>query len=154
MDMEQNNGISPAAPEPMGTGYLIVQVTTARGAIPLEGAKVDIRAYDPEEASNPATRADVLMSLTSGRDGNTIRIPLPAPPRALSEKPGSTKPYSLYQADVSLDGYFSQAYIGIPIFDGITAIQPAVLIPLPENGTNGIPRPDEVRYFESSTADL
>lgn len=154
MDMEQNNGGTPTVPEATGTGYLIVQVTTARGAIPLEGAKVDIRAYPPEEASDPATRADILTSLISGRDGNTARIPLPAPPKSMSEKPGSGKPYSLYQADVSLDGYFSQAYIGIPIFDSITAIQPAVLIPLPENGTNGIPRPDEVRYFESSAANL
>jgi hypothetical protein len=30
-----------------GTGYLIVRVTTASGAIPLEGAQVGIREYSP-----------------------------------------------------------------------------------------------------------
>ena len=153
-DMEQNNGTPPAAPDMTGTGYLIVQVTTARGAIPLEGAKVDIRSYEAEDTSAPETRGDVIASLTSGRDGNTPRVSLPAPPRAASESPGNGRPYSLYQAEVTLDGYFAQTYIGIPIFDGITAIQPAVMIPLPENGTNGLPRPDEIRYYESSTADL
>ena len=62
--------------------------------------------------------------------------------------------YALYQAEVTLEGYFDQNYFGIPVFDGITAIQPAILIPLPENGTNGIPRPDGLRVFENSTADL
>ncbi len=152
--MEQNNGTPPAAPDMTGTGYLIVQVTTARGAIPLEGAKVDIRSYEPEDTSAPETRGDVIASLTSGRDGNTPRVSLPTPPRAVSESPGNIRPYALYQAEVTLDGYFAQAYIGIPIFDGITAIQPAVIIPLPENGTNSVPQPDEIRFFEGSSADL
>ena len=35
-------------------GNLIVQVTTAQGAIPLEGARVYIRAYNPENANESA----------------------------------------------------------------------------------------------------
>ena len=146
------NGITPT--DLPGKGYLVVQVTTARGAIPLEGARVDIRTYEPQDSSDPARRGDVIASLISGRDGNTARIPLSAPPRSASEKPNNGIPYALYQAEVSLEGYFEQNYFGIPIFDGITAIQPAVLIPLPENGTNGIPRPDGLRVFENSMADL
>ena len=90
--MEQNNGTPPAAPDMTGTGYLIVQVTTARGAIPLEGAKVDIRSYEAEDTSAPETRGDVIASLTSGRDGNTPRVSLPTPPRAASESPGNIRP--------------------------------------------------------------
>ena len=137
-----------------GTGYLIVQVTTARGAIPLEGARVDIRSYEDESTSSPDRRGDVVASLISGRDGNTVRIPLSAPPKAYAASPGNGRPYALYQAEVSMEGFFDQTYIGIPIFDGITAIQPAVLIPLPENGSTGIPRPDEIRFFENPPSTL
>ncbi len=134
--------------EEAGTGYLTVHVTTAGGAIPLEGALVTIRSYAPEEDSDAATRGDAVAVLTSGRDGNTARIPLTAPPRANSAAPNSGPPYALYQAEVVLDGYYDQRYVSIPIFDGITAIQPAVLIPLPENGAPALPRRDGIRYYE------
>lgn len=152
--MEQNNGNSSVSPDMTGTGYLVVQVTTARGAIPLEGASVNIRSYLPEEESDPSVRGDYVATLTSGRDGNTARIPLSAPPRSASAQPGGAKPYALYSADVSLEGYFDQSYAAIPIFDGITAVQPAVMIPLPENGTYGVPRPGTIRHFEGSSSDL
>ncbi len=144
----------PLSPQATGTGYLVVQVTTARGAIPLEGASVVIRTYEPSSVSDPETRADVVASLVSGRDGNTARIPLSAPPRSNANTPDNGKPYALYQAEISLPGFFDQTYIGIPIFDGITAFQPAVLIPLPENGTSQIPRPDSIRFFENTENDL
>ena len=147
--MEQTNR-SPDT----GTGYLTVQVTTAGGAIPLEGARINIRSYPEEESSVPSSRGDVIASLTSGRDGNTVRIPLSAPPRKLAQRPGNGPPYALYQAEISREGYYDQAYIGIPIFDGITSVQPAILIPLPEDGTIATPRPQERRYFEQPAGDL
>ncbi len=150
--MDHTN-ISPSSPQ-VGTGYLVFAVTTARGAIPLEGARVDVRNYEPEGGSDPATRGDTVASLISGRDGNTARIPLSAPPKSYSSAPGNSKPYSLYQAEVTLDGYYRQTYIAIPIFDGITAIQPVNLIPLPENGTVSLPRPDENRFFEGGSPNL
>ena len=144
---------SPAGRQ-TGTGYLVFAVSTARGAIPLEGARVDVRTYEPEESSDPATRGDTVASLISGRDGNTARVPLSAPPGLLSEQPGNGKPYSLYQAEVTLDGYYTQTYIAIPVFDGITAIQPVTLIPLPENGRIALPRPDGNRFFEGGAPNL
>ena len=137
-----------------GTGYLILHVTTAGGAIPLEGAKINVNHYDPLDTSDPKVRGDTVASPVSGRDGNTVRIPLSAPPKSLSETPGNPTPYALYSVDVTLDGYYAQSYVGIPIFDGITSVQPIVLIPLPENGTNGIPREDSVRYFEGMNTNL
>lgn len=136
---------TPQSSAPAGTGYLIFHITTARGAIPLEGARVDIRDYERGETA-PETTGDVLFSLVSGRDGNTPKIALPAPPRANSEKPGMPAAYSRYQAEVALEGYYRQTYIGIPVFDGITAIQPAVLIPIPESGTAD---PGQTRFFET-----
>ncbi len=139
---------------PEGTGYLIIHVATAGGAIPLEGAKIDVQTYGKESETAPPTRGDTIASPVSGIDGNTVRIPLSAPPKILSESPGNGTPYALYSVNVTLDGYNSQSYAGIPIFDGITSIQPVILVPLPENGTTGIPREDSVRYFEGVNADL
>ena len=145
---------TPQSSDISGTGYLILHVTTAGGAIPLEGAKIDVKTYTPEADSAPQTRGDTIASPVTGTDGNTVRIPLSTPPKALSESPSSVAPYALYSADVTLDGYYTQSYAGIPIFDGITSIQPVILVPLPENGTQGLPREDSVRYFEGMNANL
>ena len=139
---------------PNGTGYLILHVTTAGGAIPLEGVKINVNRYDPEAASLPNTRGDTVASPISGTDGNTARIPLSAPPRQLSNSPNNPSPFALYSVDASLDGSYSQSYTGIPIFDGVTSIQPIVLIPLPENGAQGLPRENSIRYFEGINANL
>ena len=135
----------------IGQGYLVIHVTTARGAIPLEGAQVSIRDYSPEGSLQ---RGDVIATLVSGSDGNTAIIPLAAPPRADSMKPGGPLPYTPYIAEVHLEGYSDQTYNGIPVFDGITAIQPADLIPLPENGKPDGYSPDGTQNFESTAPNL
>ncbi len=112
-----------------GRGYLVVSVRTGSGAIPLEGALVTLRGEE-------ATEGDAIASFISDQSGNTPRITLPAPPRAASESPGSGKPYASYSADISLEGYHTNLYTNIPIFDGITSVQTAYLIPLPEDGTS------------------
>ena len=136
---------------PMGQGYLIVRVSTARGAIPLEGAQVDVR-------SNPldltAGRGDVIASLVSGSDGRTAPLSLPAPARTNSMQPGNEPPFSTYSIEVYLEGYTNQTYQNVPIFDGVVAIQPAMLIPLPENGRTDSRTPDNQRFYESSAPEL
>lgn len=154
---EKQNHDATAAPSPVrdpaavspaetGVGYLIVRVTTARGAIPLEGARVDIRTYEEEQSSDPSTRGDIVASLITGRDGTTVRVPLQTQPAAASESPGTKQPYARYSADVFLEGYRRQSYLGIPIFDGITSLQSAVLVPLPEDGSGGT-LPEDTQYF-------
>ncbi len=134
-----------------GQGYLIVHVTTARGAIPLEGAQIVIRNYLDPPAED---RGDAVATLVSGRDGNTVRLPLSAPPRISSTKPNNGPPFASYVAEVRLEGYYDRIYSGIPIFDGITAIQPADLIPLPENGTPDSFTPDSTQATEGEAPDL
>ena len=135
----------------MGQGNLIVRVTTARGAIPLEGAQVNVRNYFPEQSES---KGDVIASFTTNRDGNTPLILLPAPPRSNSLSPNNGIPYASYNLDVSLEGYFSQNYFNVPVFDGITAIQGVDMIPLPENGRTDSRTPDSERFFESQAPDL
>lgn len=109
-----------------GTGYLVVQVTTANSAIPLSGASVTV--------TNNEETADVLYELTTGAGGRTERIALPTVPRAESETPGNAHPYISYNIEVRAPGYETAIYHNVGIFDGITAFQPANLTPIPENG--------------------
>ena len=114
-----------------GYGYMIVRVTTARGAIPLEGAIVSVNNYDPEFEGG---RGDVIAVYNSGQSGLTERFPLPAPPRSLSMSPGNGKSYETYNLNVTYPGYYQKFYVNVPVFEGITAIQNVDMIPLPENG--------------------
>ena len=107
------------------TGYLIVKVSTARGAIPLEGASVIVRGAERDESG-------VLYSMRTNRDGQTERISLPTPPRSASEAPGYERPYAVYGIDVFLDGYVPISFENVPIFPSILSIQPAVMVPTPE----------------------
>ncbi len=133
----------------MGQGYLIIRATTARGAIPLEGIQVDVYDMPREDGKE---QGNLVLSTVTGRDGNTDPIPLATPPRSDSLVPGGNghKPFSTYLVDVRSDGYFAQQYINVPIFDGITAVQPADLIPLSENGRTDSRSPDNERFFEST----
>lgn len=110
-----------------GTGYLVVQVTTANTAVPLPGAHVVISADLPGDG-------DVIYDLRTGDGGRTERVALETLPRAMSEAPSEAKPYLTYHIEVSAPGYEKAIYQNVPIFDGITAFQQANLIPVPENG--------------------
>ena len=127
-----------------GTGYLIIRVSTASGALPLAGATVLVRGDEDDFSA-------VVARLTSGEDGLTPKIALLAPPRSLSMSPASQKkPYASYHVEVYLDGYHDNLTHNIPIFDGITSIQPADMIPIPKNG---FPSHDPNPSPESSESD-
>lgn len=138
--MERNNQTRSAMP---GRGFLIVSVRTGAGAIPLEGALVTLRGDE-------AIEGDAIASFITDQSGNTPRITLPAPPRINSESPNGGKPYASYSADVSLDGYYSNLYTNIPIFDTITSVQTAYLIPLPEDGSGNT---EEEFVFDARTGE-
>ena len=146
----ENNNMPMQSPTPMGEGGLVVRVTTARGAIPLEGAQVSIRNYTKEGEG----RGDVLYALVSGNDGKTDLVRLPTVARSQSLSPGNGVPFLTYNIEVFLEGYYSQRYINVPIFDGIIAVQPADMIPLPENGRTDSQTPDGERFFESTAPEL
>ncbi len=107
-------------------GYLVVKVSTARGAIPLEGASVNIRGAERENSG-------IIYSLSTNSDGMTEKVALPAPARALSEAPGNIKPYALYDVDVFKEGYTDLHFNNVAVFESITSLQPAIMIPLPAN---------------------
>ena len=140
--------------EMTGQGKLVFQITTAGGAIPLEGAEIILRKF---RSASDGNGGEVIAVLYSGGDGKTEVLTLPAPARGFSLEPakdGAPVPFALYDAEVNLDNYYTQSYIRIPVFDGITSIQRASLIPLPENGfANGL-RPDSDKFYEGESPDL
>lgn len=113
-------------PNPTNSGYLIVKVSTARGALPLDNASVNIRGSEAENS-------DIILSLTTNSSGLTEKAALPAPPKILSESPGIIIPYSLYDIDVFKEGYTPLHFTDVAVFDSVTSIQPAIMIPLADN---------------------
>lgn len=122
-------------------GYLIVKVSTARGAIPLERATVSVRGSEAESSG-------IIYSLETDSSGLTPRLALKAPARELSLSPNNATPYSLWSIDVFCDGFSTAHYVNVPVYSDITSIQNAELIPLPEGFL-----PSE-SYNESSTPRL
>ena len=118
--MEQIENSSPQYTE---TGYIVVKVSTARGAIPLENAAVSIRGNTPETSG-------IIYSTVTNSDGRTEKIALPAPARELSEAPKNPKPYATYNVDVFSDGYVPISFRGVPVFSSVISIQPAVMVPV------------------------
>ena len=112
--------------EQNSNGYLIVKVSTANGAIPIENAVVIVQGKDD-------SNKNVLISLITNPDGLTPILSLPAPKSELSETPSpQSKPYSTYNIDIFKEDYYPQHYNGVPIFEGVTAIQNAHIIPFSE----------------------
>lgn len=108
-----------------GTGYLKVQTVSAGGAFPVEGAVVIVTDQEGKTA----------YSLRTDRSGLTDAVSLPAPSVALSQAPpvnGDPAPYSVYTVQVFRDGFYDIEEYSLPIFDGITALWQANLIPKTE----------------------
>lgn len=107
-------------------GYLTIRVSTAGGAVPLEGAAVNVRGGNIE-------LSEVLFSLTTNSDGITPTVSLATPPRSSSEAPQDSSPaYAVYNIDVYAKGYIPAFFNNVPVFSGINSIQPAVLVPAAE----------------------
>jgi hypothetical protein len=55
---------------------------------------------------------------------------------------------------VTKEGYYQQYYANVPVFEGITAVQNADMIPLPDNGqTDNATNADNI-FFETENPAL
>ncbi len=114
------------SPKSAGQGSLVVQVTLAKGAIPVPDALVMV--------SGGPNFQEAIATLSTDQSGRTEKLVLSAPSSIYSQTPGSdTLPYSLYQIQVEKPGYYTETALRIPIFDQVDSIQPISLIPLSEN---------------------
>lgn len=135
-------------------GFLQVIVKTASGALPVENALVTVYEYLPE-AEESVSRGNVIYSLTTNEDGKTPKVALGTKNKELSMSPGNINPYSVYNIGVEKEGFYSNRYINVPIFSGVTALQPVELIPLVEyaNSSDNFPESSE-RTVETPNTDL
>ncbi len=113
------------------TGYIQVRTFTAREAIPIAGALVTIT-----QENEKGTK--LQWAVVTDQDGLTPKLKVPAVSSQLSLQPGVEQPYSQYTIQVDMPGFYRVKFMDVPIYGGITAIQPVKLIPLPE-GTVGMP---------------
>lgn len=149
--MNYNNNDSNQNQSP-NYGFLRVRVSEAGGTIPVQGALVRISDYNGEADNSEDTGNTpgdaAIYTLTTDRDGLTPTVRLAAPPASESQKPMESGgvpaiPYSLYNVNISRSGYYPVENVGVPIFAGITAVQPVSLSPLTEQDEiAGVSGPD------------
>lgn len=104
-------------------GSLRIRTYTAGGALPVAGALVSIRGAEEQNRF-------VVHTLLTDRDGLTENVALPAPEvnYSLAPSPAET-PYSVYDVEISADGFYTKRINGMSVFAGIDSIQLVNMIP-------------------------
>jgi hypothetical protein len=125
-------------------GYLVVSVTTANGALPVADALVLV--YEGANGEG----ADAVYTLRTDKMGKTQRVALKALPAELSQNYGSKNNFKTYSVYTYADGYYYNTYTSVPIFQGITSIQPVELIPLSEYATPYDDVPNNSRRYQEN----
>ncbi len=123
----QEEILPPSAPPPqeMSLGYLKGFVTTGKGALPVPNAQVIVtRVVNDEEVLEQAARTDI--------SGYTPLFTLPAVSGIYSMTPGNAAPFTYYTVYARADGFYPVRLRDVPLYGGITAIQPIDLIPVAE----------------------
>ena len=134
---------------------LVFQLTTARGALPVQGAGILV--------TDPATGRNTY--LTTDPSGRSRVLCVTAPPLAWSQSPESDgRPYSIYHADIRAAGYVPVRLTGIQVFAGQQSLQVVEMVPceagagtMPPDMTIGRPRDPleegESRFSEAPQGD-
>lgn len=104
-------------------GMVRFRTYTARGALPVPGVRIVV-------SKSIGGKKHVFYSLTTDESGQTAVISLPAPPKELSETPDSAvTPYSVYDAEATVQGFSTVIIKDLPVFEGITSVQRIALVP-------------------------
>lgn len=113
-------------------GILQVRVYRASEALPIPNAIVRIMGADEYSS-------DVKISKLTDSDGTTEEIKLPTPGISLSLTPSPpSAPYSVFDIDVTKEGYYPKKIFNVPIFAGTKASLPIEMIPIAYNGNGDI----------------
>ena len=103
-------------------GTLIFQVTGGQGAFPVPNATILLTKQLNDQQS-------LSFTVVTDESGKTAPVSLPAPSRELSQRPGNGIVFATYQAEISAPNYVTTEVRDLPVFDGITTIQPVSLSP-------------------------
>lgn len=106
-----------------GKGTLIFQISTAQGALPIENAKCVL-------TKKFGGIIHEIKTLLTNESGKTEPLLLPAPPRSLSQQyETQIRPFALYDAAITRDGFVDIVLKDIPVFDGVQSVQRVSLLP-------------------------
>ncbi len=126
-------------PSKEAVGYLLVQVRTGDGGIPVENAAVTV--------SRNENGKEVIYRLSvTGKSGETELIELPV--YKMTSNPNSPEDYEKstdYDVSVYIKDYFRVVSRNVPVFDGIKSIQTFNLIPIPFSGD-----PDQTIFIRNT----
>lgn len=103
-------------------GKFKAKVFTAKQTLPIESAYVTV--YKVQDG-----KTHIFNILRSDENGITDEIQLPTVSKDLSLTLENSKPYETYNVKVEYPGYLEMIAMNVPIFEGITSIQPFELIP-------------------------
>lgn len=118
-------------PVPDGSDYGNLRIEASAGgrAIPVEDVLIIItRAEKPDE---------ILALLLTDSNGATQTIRIPAPAEMLSESPSDKTVNAVVNITAFKKGYYEVENRNVPVFTGVTSIQPVNMIPLPLNTSEG-----------------
>lgn len=121
-------------PVPEGTGIIIVEVTTGRGAVPLPGVDVIIDRLD---RNDPDGRQELVAIETTDRSGRTNPAEVKTLGRELSLEPGNTGPFSTFYVSASEKGYEPVKSRPVDVFSDEVSILKIDLVPKPEKLSGG-----------------
>lgn len=119
---------------PAGTGKIIVEVTTGRGAVPLSGVDVIIDRLDRDDRKG---RQELVAIETTDRSGRTKPSEVETVSRELSLEPGSSGPFSTFYVSASEKGYEPVKSRPTDVFSGEVSILKIDLVPKPEKLSGG-----------------
>ena len=129
--------------ENSGNGTLKVQAFSGREAFPIVSARVVVtKDFD----TGIQTFADELTDTSGIVEG----IRLIAPQKGSATENNEVLPYSTYTIRVTHPYFVTTVYTNVPMFDGVTSIQPANMLP-----KTGTPTDDsEIVYVDEEPKDL
>lgn len=114
----------------MEKGYIITEVRSRGEALPIAGATVTVSGYEGGVFR-------VLGVQITDSSGSTSPIGVDTPDREESLFPNpQNQPFSTISIEIDKQGFLTQIFAEVPIFAGITTIQPVQLIPyigIPKN---------------------
>ena len=132
---------------PNSSGTLRVRAYTAQGALPVKNAIVRVIGVGEDNRL-------VAFSSVTDVDGLSDLFILPAPDADLSLAPSPAElPYSLYDLEITADGYYTKRIRGLTVFSGINSIQLVNMIPGSGNMIEDYPR-GNLNYIIPENTDL
>ncbi len=106
-------------------GYLIFQVnqeSPLEGVLPVPNATITLCKYMGDGYH-------ITKTLTTNEDGKTDPVAMRTVSANLSQNPENDQVYATYDAYIEAPNFLPASAEDIPIFEGITTLQPVTLIP-------------------------